>query len=94
MTAIAAVNVVVECAAAAMVVVVDGGGEGQGARGEVDTGEGGRGREGKGEASEGERARADEGAARGQGQWLTWQTTTASNKSGRRTTGRGGVALK
>ena len=43
-------------------VVVDGGGEGQGARGEVDTGEGGRGREGEGEASEGERARADEGA--------------------------------
>ena len=63
-TAIAAVDVVVECAAAAMVVivVVDGGGEGRGARGEVDTGEGGRGHEGEGEASEGKRARADEGA--------------------------------
>jgi hypothetical protein len=68
MTAIAAVDVIVKCAEAAMVVVVDGGDSGrrrqrrQGARGEVDTGEGGRGREGEGEASEGERARADEGA--------------------------------
>ena len=98
MTAITAVDVIVECAAAAMVVVVDGGDSGrrrrrrQGARGEVDTGEGGRGREGEGEASEGERARADEGArARAMALWMT----TASNKSGRRTTGwRGGVALK
>ena len=47
---------------AAIVVVVDGGGEGQGVRGEVDTGEGGRGWEGKGKASKGERARADKGA--------------------------------
>ena len=68
MTAIAAVDVIIEYAAAAMVVVADGGDSGrcrrqrQGARGEVDTGEGGRGREGEGKASEGERARADEGA--------------------------------
>jgi hypothetical protein len=57
-----------------------------------DTGEGGRGREGKGEASEDERARADEGA---RARAMALRTTTASNKSGRRTTGwRGGVALK
>ena len=99
MTAIAAVDVIVECAAAAMVVVVDGGDSGhhrwrrQGARGEVDTGEGGRGREGEGEASEGERARADEGArARAM---VYMGDDNASNKSGRRTTARrGGVALK
>ena len=72
--------------------VINSGSEGRGARGEGDTGEGGRGREGKGEASEDERARADEGA---RARAMVLRTTTASNKSGRRTTGwRGGVALK
>jgi hypothetical protein len=78
---------------AAIAVVVDGGCEGRGARGEMDTSEGGRGREGEGEASEGKRARADEGArARAM---VDIKTTTANNKSGSQTMGRrGGVALK
>ncbi len=78
--------IVVECAAAAIAVVVDGGGEGRGGHKQGRTralgrGRGQGGREGKG------------GRGHGRGQWCTWRTTTASNQSGRRTTGRRGGFL-
>ena len=68
---------------AAIAVVVDGGSEGQGARGtqaRVDKGTRVRARPARAKGQGRTRVR-------GQGQLWTWQTTRASNKSRRQTTG-------